>query len=153
MTIQTLPVNFSCVNIEIPTNEPKYATDGSGAFDISASEDAVLTYGSPAVIKTNLKFEIPSGHAMFIYSRSGHGFNKDTRLANCVGVIDSDYRGELMIKLSMDVGSWQQSMEIKKGDRIAQGVIIPVPKVVFVKSETLSSTKRGENGFGSTGVQ
>lgn len=126
---------------------PTYATDGSGAFDIYATNySSVMPVG---FFQTGLSFEIPEGYAMLLFSRSGHGFSKDVRLANCVGVIDSDYRGELKIKLTND-GVHLQGF--KEGERIAQAIIIPVPKVSFNVVEELSSTKRGDGGFGSTGT-
>ena len=85
---------------------------------------------------------------MMIYSRSGHGFNWGVRLANCVGVIDSDYRGEVKVKLQAD----GCAMTVSKHDRIAQAMIIPVPKVQFTEVEALSETVRGAGGFGSTGA-
>lgn len=125
---------------------PTYATDGSGAFDLVAVSRDVTRDG--VVYGTGLAFEIPKGNAMFIYSRSGHGFNGAMRLANCVGVIDSDYRGEVKVKMTYDGddrASWP-----RVGDRIAQGVIVKTPRCEFVDA-ILSDTDRGENGFGSSG--
>lgn len=128
---------------------PTYGTDGAGAFDISTTESGVVYRGNPKVFKTGLAFEIPEGHVMLLFSRSGHGFRSNTRLANCVGVIDSDYRGELMVKLTMDGGG--MLLDVKRGDRIAQGIIIPSPRIEFDLSEDLTTTDRGDKGFGSTG--
>lgn len=95
---------------------------------------------------TGVAFAIPPGMVGLVFSRSGHGFKYDVRLANCVGVIDSDYRGEVLVRLTADAGS----MFVKPGDAIAQ--------IVFVRHETeleevseLSATVRGNQGFGSTG--
>jgi len=123
---------------------PTYGTDGAACFDLYA------LYGGWVgdILSTGLSVEVPDGHVMIVYSRSGHGFNENTRLSNCVGVVDSDYRGEVKVKLTRDDGG---SLPIYKGDRIAQAMIIPYPKVEFVVSDELSSTDRGENGFGSTG--
>ena len=85
---------------------------------------------------------------MLLFSRSGHGFSSGVRLANCVGVIDSDYRGEIKIKLQKDTE--YSYFAINPGDRIAQGLIIPYPRVEFVEGE-LTGTERGAGGFGSTG--
>lgn len=131
---------------------PTYATDGSAGFDFYAGHDAILNYGNPVVIDTGLQFEIPKGFGMFLYSRSGMGFNGDIRLGNCVGVIDCDYRGNLFIKLTTDVASWDKTRYIKTGDKIAQGVISHTPRVSFIEVDTLSDTERGSGGFGSTGV-
>lgn len=124
---------------------PTYATDGSGAFDLTAVTKQGQVYG------TGLAFEIPKGHALFVYSRSGHGFKEGMRLANCVGVIDSDYRGEVKVKLVFDGADYQRPYWPSVGERIAQGVILKVPHIEFEEVEELSDTQRGINGFGSSG--
>ncbi len=133
---------------------PTYATEGSACFDIYANMShykANLESGDTVVIPTGLRFEIPEGHVMMIYSRSGHGFKNNVRLSNCVGVIDSDYRGEVMVKLTCDFGNAEASLVVKDGDRIAQGMIIPTYKVDFQEAVVLSETVRSSGGFGSTG--
>ena len=124
---------------------PSYATEGSGAFDLTAITRSGQVYG------TGLAFEIPKGHALFIYSRSGMGFKDDIRLSNCVGVIDSDYRGEVKVKLAHDGEAYQAAYWPSVGDRIAQGVILKLPAVEFMEVEELTDTARGEGGFGSSG--
>lgn len=140
---------------------PTYATDGSACFDLHAilidskgeEYEQKFFSGTKLVIRTGLSFEIPDGYSMMIYSRSGHGFKNDIRLSNCVGVIDSDYRGEVMVKLSSDlIGYVENTFTIRNGDRIAQAMIIPVPKIELVESDELTDTSRGVCGFGSTGV-
>ena len=121
---------------------PSFATGGAAAFDLVA----VKREGQ--VFDTGLAFEIPPGYAMFIYSRSGMGFKDNTRLSNCVGVIDSDYRGEVKVKLARDDG---KPIDAQVGDRIAQAVIMRLPKVEFEEVRELSDTERGAGGFGSTG--
>jgi dUTP pyrophosphatase len=148
--VRVKPVEGETPLIEYPPL-PTYATDGSAAFDIHANDDYVLNYGSPVIINTGFIFEIPPGYGMFIYSRSGHGFKDNIRLSNCVGIIDSDYRGELKIKLTMDFPSWQTTYNISKGDRIAQGIVIPTSRVSFILTDSLTETGRGQGGFGSTG--
>lgn len=129
---------------------PEYATAGSACFDIATSSDSVdITPGSSAVLKTDLAFEIPPGYVMMVYSRSGHGFKHGLRLVNGTGIIDSDYRGELMIKLHNDGG---KSVLIESGERIAQGMIVPVQQVLFEAVAELSDTERGTGGLGSTGT-
>lgn len=145
---------------------PEYQTSGAACFDIHAlvdeEDDRVfpwygterLTPGvgsgneSSQIYRTGLSFEIPEGYAMMVYSRSGHGFKHDIRLANCVGVIDSDYRGELKVKITADA---DHGMMVGNGDRIAQAMIIPVQQVSFKVVDDLSTTERGSGGFGSTG--
>lgn len=133
---------------------PTYATDGSGCFDLYATNifPALVHEGFPETVGTGLAFEIPPGYAMFIFSRSGHGFNYNTRLANCVGVIDSDYRKEVMVKLTCDmIDEHSMPLTIMPGDRVAQACILPVPKVDFPWADELSETSR-TGGFGSTGA-
>lgn len=141
---------------------PVYATDGSACFDlVAATVDGFHHIGkhvevpSPVICGTGLAFEIPQGHVMLIFSRSGHGFKNDVRLANCVGVIDSDFRGEVKVKLTSDkFGCGDDTalpLHVQPGDRIAQAMVIPVQKVSFIEAEELGSTDRGEGGFGSTG--
>ena len=139
--------------------EPRYATDGSGAFDIPAYlheatrwRGARLNPENTLTLGTGLSFEIPEGHVMLVFSRSGHGFNRDIRLANCVGVIDSDYRGELKVKLTHDGGEYADTLTVQHGDFVAQAMIVPIPKVEFEFVQSLSDTARGTGGFGSTGA-
>lgn len=129
---------------------PTYGTDGAACFDLYAIDDHEISpAGGSKAIPTGLCFEVPQGHVMMVYSRSGHGFKNGVRLANATGVIDSDYRGEVMVKLTNDGNSW---FDIKSGDRIAQAMIIPVQQVEFDVVDELSDTERGTGGFGSTGV-
>jgi len=131
---------------------PTYATGGAACFDIYADGEALLHQNCPtAVVSTGLAFEIPEGYVMNVYSRSGHGFKNDVRLGNCVGKIDSDYRGALFIKLTLDTAGYDDVFVINYGDRIAQAEIVPVERVSFNIVETLNKTERGENGLGSTG--
>ena len=133
---------------------PKLATVGAACFDLHAwlsTSHALVNLGSSVVIKTGLSFEVPEGHVMLIFSRSGHGFKQNVRLANCVGVIDSDYRGEVCVKLTRDESDGPD-MRVVHGDRIAQAMILPVPKVSFAQVSDLSETERGAGGFGSTGA-
>lgn len=136
---------------------PKYATLGAACFDLYAvvDGDAILLNSyvykdHPLTIKTGLSFEIPEGHVMLVYSRSGHGFKSNVRLSNCVGVIDSDYRGEVHVKLIQDIAA--ELLYINNGDRIAQAMIVPVDNVEFEEVDELSDTERGASGFGSTGA-
>lgn len=133
---------------------PTYATDGAACFDLYAIIPAPyccekVEYNKPTTFRTGLAFEIPEGWVMRIYSRSGHGFNNNTRLANCVGIIDSDYRGEVKVKLAYD--SFNGQLEVKNGDRIAQAEITPMYRTSFTVVDDLSETDRGAGGFSSTG--
>lgn len=127
---------------------PQYATPGAACFDLSCTDPGNQTHNYNIVLNTGLAFEIPEGHVMLIFSRSGHGFKNNTRLANCVGVIDADYRGEVKVKLTVDPGG---EFDVATGDRIAQAMIIPVEQVQFAVVDELGNTERGTGGFGSTG--
>lgn len=128
---------------------PVIASAGAACFDIHTTSTKMVTVapGEPHVFNTGLAFEIPSDHVMLIFSRSGHGFQSDIRLSNCVGVIDADYRGELKIKLAADRAPYV----VTPGERIAQAMIIKKPVVELVEVSALSPSDRGANGFGSTG--
>ena len=148
---------------------PKYQTLGAACFDLHAlagfSQPAVkLAPGDTLTLRTGLAFEIPQGHVMLVFSRSGHGFKNDVRLSNCVGVIDSDYRGELLVKLCNDQPKYSPTpfgshsaedaftaMVIRPSDRIAQAMIVPIPRVELIEVDELSTTERGASGIGSTG--
>lgn len=133
---------------------PQYATEGAACFDLHAildnniRADAILP-GCSYTFRTGLAVEVPPGHVLMIYSRSGHGFNHGVRLANCTGIIDPDYRGEILVCLHND--NPDDAFVVHHGDRIAQALILPVPRVTFEVSEQLSITDRGQGGFGSTG--
>lgn len=129
---------------------PSYATPGAACFDLHALHCGSVSETLPAVFRTGLAFEVPEGWVMKVYSRSGHGFKNDIRLANCVGVIDSDYRGELMVKLTSD--KMFDSYTVAAGDRIAQAMLERVERVAFVEVDELATTDRGTGGFGSTGA-
>jgi dUTP pyrophosphatase len=139
---------------------PTYATDGSGAFDLYAATvdgfaqiGKTVTHGAPVLCDTGLAFEIPESYGMFILSRSGHGFKFDTRLSNAVGLADADFRGSVQVKLTCDQDrECVPDLFVKPGDRIAQAVILPIPRVAFEWADELTSTDRGANGFGSTGA-
>lgn len=102
-----------------------------------------------AKIGTGIAVEIPDGYFGAIFARSGLATKKGLRPSNCVGVIDSDYRGEVIVALHNDSALMQ---EIHHGDRIAQLIILPYPSVELNEVEELSDTERGAGGFGSTGT-
>jgi dUTP pyrophosphatase len=133
--------------------DPLYATPGAACFDLTAVDDGTPHKRDPLsiVFRTGLAFEIPAGHVMMVYSRSGHGFNQGIRLSNCVGVIDSDYRGEVMVALRDDGARGAMIPVPRAGERIAQAMIVPVDRVEFEPVVELSETARGAGGFGSTG--
>lgn len=127
---------------------PTYGSAGAACFDLYADDTVAIAPGRASTVKTNVAFEVPEGHVMLVYSRSGHGFKSGVRLANTTGVIDSDYRGEVMVRLQND---GRDVFQVTQGDRVAQAMILPVQRCEFVAVEQLGSTDRGVAGFGSTG--
>lgn len=135
---------------------PTRATDGSAGYDLYADSNAVIRPGETVMIDTGIALEIPEGYFGAIYPRSGLASKKCLRLANCVGVIDSDYRGPIGIPMHNDhvVDLSYEGLNdewITKGDRIAQIIFQPYLKVDLIEADELSKTERGEGGFGSTG--
>lgn len=127
---------------------PAYATEGAACFDIFALNEGVIPSGGSCLFGTGLGFEVPEAWVMKVYSRSGHGFKHGIRLANGTGIIDSDYRGELMVMLRNDGDT---DFAVERGDRIAQAMLEPVKQVIFVEVAELTETARGAGGLGSTG--
>ena len=132
---------------------PKYGTEFAAGADLYACMDAeavTLAPGETKLIRTGIALEIPAGYAGFVFARSGLASKRGLAPANKVGVIDSDYRGELMVALH-NHSRIPQSVE--NGERIAQTVILPYLAVDFIESDTLDDTERGDGGFGSTGTK
>lgn len=133
---------------------PEYMTEGAAGFDVRAIIDEgdkrQVAHGASVKFRTGLAFEVPEGHVMLAFSRSGMGFNHDLRLSNCVGVIDSDYRGELFVKLAYD-GRDNSSYIVSDQERVLQCVVLESKQFKIVEVDELSETVRGENGSGSTG--
>lgn len=127
---------------------PTKATEGSAAFDLYAYTEAPLEPGETFKYKTGIAIEIPEGRVGLIFPRSGLSTKFGIRLSNCVGVIDSDYRGEIIVALHND--SYESYM-IYRGDRVAQLMIVDIPKIGIEEVAELSDTKRGIGGFGSSG--
>lgn len=129
---------------------PTYGSDYSAGADLYAvcDEDVVIKPNETVLIHTYLSIEIPEGYGGFIYARSGLASKKGLAPANKVGVVDADYRGEVMVALH-NHGTVEQI--VSDGERIAQFVIAPFLKVEFCESNELTDTQRGTGGFGSTG--
>ena len=137
----------------IPTQGSEYAA-GYDLYANRVSEYATrstitIHKGETVKVGTGIAVEIPKGYFGAIYARSGLATKQGLRPANCVGVVDADYRGELIVALHNDSGT---DRTVSNGDRIAQLVILPYLAVNFVEVDDLSGTVRGGGGFGSTGV-
>ncbi len=129
---------------------PTYGTEFSAGADLYAclDEDIVIKAGETKLIKTGIAMEIPVGYAGFIYARSGLASKKGLAPANKVGVVDSDYRGELIIALH---NHSNEDKTVEVNERIAQLVIAPFLQVEFDVVDALDETSRGTGGVGSTG--
>ena len=130
---------------------PSYQTKGAAGADICAciETDVVIRVGERVMVPTGLFFEIPQGYEVQVRPRSGLAVKNGVTCLNTPGTIDSDYRGEVKVIL---INLGQKPFTVKNGDRIAQIVVSPVEQASFCKVDVLSSTERGEGGFGSTGV-
>ena len=143
---------------------PKYAQSGDAGLDLTAISITYDDHGN-AVYGTGLALEIPDGFAGFVFPRSSIS-KKTLALTNSVGVIDSNYRGEIMFKFKPDMkcfginpdnlqtleqSEWVAIKDYDIGDRIGQLIIMPIPLIEFEEVEELSYTNRGTGGFGSTG--
>ncbi|MFB5588494.1 dUTP diphosphatase [Bacillus cereus] len=152
---------------------PKYAKPGDSGFDLVAVEDVIIEPGETNVVKTGLAFEIPPGYEMQIRPRSG--ISRKTKLRVVLGTIDSGYRGEVGVivdnvwhvtdrstprfqlidgrsEYAGGVHYDKGTYIIRKGDRIAQGVLTAVGHTTFEEVEELTESERGEDGYGSTGT-
>jgi len=123
---------------------PKYAKKGDAGMDLTAVD--VVADGATLTYKTGIAIEIPRWHVGLLFPRSSV-YKTGQTLTNCVGVIDSGYRGEIMMKYTLS--PYQREYDI--GDRVGQIIIMPYPKIDFEEVEELTATDRGQNGYGSTG--
>lgn len=149
-------MNLNIKKLHPNSKMPTYGTDGAACFDLYAATvdgyehtGSVIYDGKPVVVGTGLAFDIPEGWCLMVYSRSGMGFKYGIRLANGTGVIDSDYKGELMIKLACDEEDGMYRVD--PGSRVAQAKLEPVERCTFTEVDHLPDTERGTRGFGSTG--
>jgi dUTP pyrophosphatase len=131
-------------NATVPT---RGSTDAAG-YDLYACEPRVVYPGATMKVNTGIAVEIPKGYFGAVFARSGLATKQGLRPANCVGVIDADYRGDVMVALYNDS---TEPREVQVGDRIAQLVIIPYISPDLEVVSDLSDTERSGNGFGSTG--
>ena len=131
---------------------PTYGSEYSAGADLYACIDSDITIlpGETKLIKTGLAIEVPVGYGAFIYARSGLASKRGLAPANKVGVVDADYRGEVMVALH---NHSNEEQTIGAGERIAQMVIAPFLKAEFDVVDELSDTARGVGGFGSTGTK
>lgn len=146
---------------------PKQMTSGAAGFDLTVaafidadgneiSGDTIMTmdgdYTSTLMCATGLSMEIPEGYCLKILSRSGLGRKENITVANSPGLIDSDYRGEIMVRLIKHHTNRSKTSYISIGDRVAQGVFEKIETPEFIEVDQLSETDRGDGGFASTGI-
>ena len=133
-------------NATLPTRGSEYAA----GYDLYAAIDETLVIGPHETQKvgTGLAFDLPNNTFTAIFARSGLATKEGLRPANCVGVCDSDYRGEYIVALHNDS---EEIRYVEPGERIAQMVLMPYIPMEFVEVDELTETNRGEGGFGSTG--
>jgi dUTP pyrophosphatase len=136
-------------NSDLPI--PRYASAGAAGFDLQAAVDDVVTLqpGERRLISTGFAVAVPEGFEMQVRPRSGLAAKFGIGLVNSPGTVDCDYRGLVMVCL---INLGPDAFHIRRGDRIAQGVICAAPQWILSEVETLSDTHRGVGGFGSTGV-
>ena len=127
---------------------PAYATAGAAGMDVVSAEDVTIAPGARHAVATGLAMAIPPGFEVQVRPRSGLALNHGITVPNTPGTIDSDYRGELKVIL---INHGAEAFEIRRGDRVAQLVLAPVTRAVWLAVDELDETARGEGGFGSTG--
>jgi dUTP pyrophosphatase len=127
---------------------PNYETSGAAGVDLRASEEKLLLPGERVAVPTGLRIEIPDGYEAQVRPRSGLALINGITVLNSPGTIDSDYRGEIKVIM---INHSSVPFTVNAGDRIAQIIFAPVVRVSLVECEDLSSTRRGEGGFGSSG--
>ena len=130
---------------------PYYASAGAAAMDLHACIDAPVTLsaGQRRTVPTGIAIALPdAGYVALVFARSGLGIKKGICLSNGVGVIDSDYRGEIAVGL---LNTSAEDYVVQPGERIAQLAVVPVVQAELVQVEALDETERGSGGFGSTG--
>jgi dUTP pyrophosphatase len=128
---------------------PSYGTDESAGFDLAAAHDCEVAPGQIVLVRTGLVIEVPTGHFLGIFARSSTPLKRGLAISNGVGVIDPDYSGpndEVMIQV---VNITKNSVRITRGDRLAQGIVLPAPRVTWQEVTAIREVTRG--GFGATG--
>lgn len=129
---------------------PAYGTADAAGFDLAARHDTVVAPGQIALIRTGLVIEVPAGHFLGIFARSSTPLKRGLLVANGVGVIDPDYSGpddEVMIQV---LNFTAAEVAVKRGDRLAQGIVLPAPRVAWQEVSEIKDVTRG--GFGVTGT-
>lgn len=141
-----MQISIRRLSADVPM--PEYKTSGACAFDIAVMEGVTLSPGGRATLPTGLVVEVPVGHVLILAPR-GSNSKKGVRLANSIGIVDQDYCGPTDQLYLVLHNFGDQAYTVEKGERIAQGMIMPIAKVEFIEREAIGSVDRG--GFGTTG--
>ena len=145
-------MNISIKKLNEKAMLPTRGSEQAAGWDLYSNNEEAITVEAhkTVMIGTGLSMAIPNGYFGAIYARSGLASKQGLRPANCVGVVDSDYRGELIVALHNDTN---ENKTVNPHERIAQLVVMPYLAVNFEETDNLDETVRGENGFGSTGLK
>ena len=143
--MMTVPIRIK--RLEPSAQLPQYATEGSAGLDFAAAREAHVGPGCTEMIGTGLAIELPPGYALFVLPRSGLAAKHSVTVLNAPGLVDSDYRNEVCVLLH---NHGDHPLHVREGDRIAQFVVLPVPRVHLQLCDELNLTDR-VGGFGSTG--
>ncbi len=142
-----MEITFQKLDTELPT--PQHAHAGDAGIDLYSRVDVTLAAGERAAAPTGIVVAIPEGFAGLVLPRSGLALRHGVGVVNGPGLIDPGYRGEVQVLL---VNHGAEPVQLRRGDRIAQLVVVAVPEIVLVESSELPGSERGEGGFGSTGA-
>ena len=143
------PMRLKIRRLDSTVPLPTYGTEEAAGFDLAASQDVKLAPGQIVLVPTGLVIEVPSGYFLAIFARSSTPLKRGLTVANGVGVVDSDYCGptdEVLIQVLNVSGA---EVRVKRGDRLAQGIVLPAPRVSWQEVSDLREVTRG--GFGATG--
>ena len=135
----------------IAAHVPVYAHPGDAGADLVSAEELRLGPGERALVATGVRIALPDGYVAFVVPRSGLAAKHGITIVNAPGTVDAGYRGEIKVSLLNTDAS--EAYDVAVGDRIAQLIVMPVPRVRFVPVDELPESARGEGGFGSTGYQ
>ncbi len=144
------------MNINIPIKKvnkcaiiPEYSREGDAALDLKSCDDYIINPGQRSLISIGIAIAIPEGYCGLVLPRSGNAIKHGITLPNAPGLIDSNYRGEILVPLINH--DKREPFVVNTGDRIAQLLIVECPNISFTEVESLDATNRGEDGFGSSG--
>ena len=133
---------------------PEYAHFSDAGMDCFSTKECVWAFENgtyTCTVPLGFKIEIPKGHVVLLFSRSGMGFKQNISLVNSVGVIDSGYRGEVVAKLTYS-GKFGVPPTILKGSKVCQMILFETPRMFLEEVDVISESDRGDDGFGSTGL-